>query len=120
MPVDNETQNAIIDYLLNERRDCKSEYIFVTAVGAAQKLARRHYRIKYRASKEEIPHEGLQIFRRTFASELLKCGVPRGTISSMLGHIDKVSIEPYLSTDDVKMKRCSLGLSLIPHSKEVF
>jgi len=48
MPLDNETQNAIIDYVLNERRDCKTEYIFITAVGATQKIARRHFRIKYR------------------------------------------------------------------------
>lgn len=35
MPLDNETQNAIIDYVLNERRDCQSEYIFITSVGPA-------------------------------------------------------------------------------------
>jgi len=58
MPLDNETQNAIIDYVLNERRDCNTDYIFVTAVGATQKIARRHFRIKYRASREEIRTKG--------------------------------------------------------------
>ena len=124
MPLDNETQNAIIDYVLNERRDCKSEYIFVTAVGPAQKIARRHFRIKYRAknsaSYEKIPHDGLHIFRRTYASRLLQCGTPLPMISEMLGHISKDAVQCYLSTDDVKMKRCALNLSLVPYQRRDF
>jgi integrase len=120
LPLDVETQNAIIDYVLNERRDCKSEYIFIVAVGPIRKIARRHFRIKYRASREKIPHEGLHIFRRTFASKLLQCGTPLSLISEMLGHIDKDSVLCYLTTDDVKMKRCALNLSLIPYGREGF
>ena len=120
MPLDNETQNAIIDYVLNERRKCETEYIFVTGVGPAQKIARRHYRIKYRAAHEQIPHEGLHIFRRTFASKLLKSGTPLERISEMLGHVDKASVQCYLSTDDEKMRRCALDLSLIPCKRRGF
>jgi integrase len=120
MPMDNETQNAIIDYVLHERRECQSEYIFVTGVGPAQKIARRHFRIKYRASREEIPHEGLHIFRKTFASRLLQCGTPLEMISEMLGHVDKNSVQYYLSTNDEKMKRCALDLSLIPYQRGDF
>lgn len=119
MPLDNATQNAIIDYILEERRECDCEYIFVTAVGPAQKMKRRPYRIKYRAegteSYEKIPGDGLHIFRRTFASKLLQSGTPLPVISEMLGHIDKSSVQCYLSTDDTKMKRCSLDMSLIPY-----
>ncbi len=119
LPIDNETQNAIIDYVLNERRSCNLEYIFITAVGPTQKLARRHYRIRYRAknteSYDKIPHDGLHIFRRTYASRLLQCGTPLPLISEMLGHIDKSSVQCYLSTDEVKMKRCALSLSAIPY-----
>jgi len=120
MPLDNETQNAIIDYVLNERRKCDVEYVFITAVGATQKMARRHFRIKYRASRETIPHEGLHIFRRTFASRLLQCGTPLEMISGMLGHIGKASVQCYLSTDEAKMKRCALNLSLIPYQRGDF
>ena len=31
--MDAETQNALIDYILHERRELESEYIFVTAFG---------------------------------------------------------------------------------------
>ena len=124
IPIDSATQNAIIDYVLNERRSCDKEYIFVTAVGPAQKMARRHYRMKYRTrgtdSFERLPHDGLHIYRRTFASRLLQSGATLPEISEMLGHIDKSSVQVYLTTDEAKMKRCSLDLSLIPCCKEVF
>ena len=124
IPIDSATQNAIIDYVLNERRSCDKEYIFVTAVGPAQKMARRHYRMKYRTrgtdSFERLSHDGLHIYRRTFASRLLQSGATLPEISEMLGHIDKSSVQVYLTTDEAKMKRCSLDLSLIPCCKEVF
>lgn len=124
MPLDNATQNAIIDYVLEERRECDCKYIFVTAVGPAQKMKRRPYRIKYRAkgaeSYEKIPSDGLHIFRRTFASKLLQSGTPLTMISEMLGHTDKSSVQCYLSTDDAKMKRCSLDMSLIPYQGRAF
>ena len=119
LPIDAETENAIIDYVLNERRESDSDIIFVTGVGPAQELKRRHYRIRYRVkespSEGTIPHDGLHIFRRTFASKLLAAGVALPVISEMLGHIDKNSVQCYLSTDEVKMKRCALSLAMIPY-----
>ena len=124
MPLDSETENAIIDYVLTERRECNVEYIFITAVGPAQKLARHNYRIKYRAkdtpSFDKIPQDGLHIFRRTFASRLLQSGVDVSIISDMLGHIDKNTAQKYLSTDEIKMKRCALNLSAIPYRRGDF
>lgn len=124
MPLDNETQNAIIDYVLNERRDCESEYIFITATGPAQNMANGPFRVKYRAQKsasyKKIPCDGLHIFRRTYASRLLQCGTPLSLISEMLGHTDKDSVQSYLAADDVKMKRCALDLSLIPYRRGDF
>lgn len=124
IPIDSATQNAIIDYILNERRDCEQEYIFVTSVGPIKKLARRQYRIKYRTrgteSYEKLPHDGLHIYRRTFASRLLQSGTPLPLISEMLGHIDKNSVRVYLSTDETKMKRCALDISRIPCRREEY
>ena len=124
IPIDSATQNAIIDYILNERRDCEQEYIFVTSVGPIKKLARRHYRMKYRTqgteSYENLPHDGLHIYRRTFASRLLQSGTPLPLISEMLGHIDKNSVRVYLSTDEAKMKRCALDIALIPYRREEY
>lgn len=124
IPIDSATQNAIIDYILSERRDCEQNYIFVTSVGPIKKLDRRHYRIKYRTlgteSYASLPHDGLHIYRRTFASRLLQSGTPLPLISEMLGHIDKNSVRVYLSTDETKMKRCALGISDIPCRREEY
>lgn len=124
IPIDSATQNAVIDYILNERRDCEQEYIFVTSVGPIKKLARRHYRMKYRTqgteSYKNLAHDGLHIYRRTFASRLLQSGTPLPLISEMLGHIDKNSVRVYLSTDEAKMKRCALDISLIPCRREEY
>ncbi len=124
IPIDNATQNAIIDYILHERRDCDQECIFVTSVGPIKKLDRRHYRMKYRIqgteSYKKLPHDGLHIYRRTFASRLLQSGTPLPLISEMLGHIEKNSVRAYLSTDEVKMKRCALDISRIPCKREEY
>ncbi len=118
IPIDAATQNAIIDYILNERRESDQEYVFITSVGPAQKLERKHYRIKYRTegtdSFDRLPGDGIHICRRTFASRLLQSSAPLPVISEMLGHINRNSVRAYLSTDEQKMKRCSLDLSLIP------
>lgn len=124
IPIDSATQNAIIDYILNERRKCNQEQVFITSVGPIKKMDRRSYRIKYRLegtdSHKRLQHDGLHIYRRTFASRLLRSGTPLPLISEMLGHIDKNSVRVYLSTDEVLMKRCALNLSLIPCRREEY
>lgn len=119
LPLDSETQNAIIDYMLDERRDCESEYVFVTSIGPARKLS-GGFRVRHRAQNIEIPHDGLHIFRRTYASRLLQCGTPLPLIAEMLGHISRNAVQCYLSTDGAKMKRCALGLVMIPFQRGDF
>lgn len=124
MKIDNETQNAIIDYILNERRDCDSEYIFLTAVGPIHRLNHRkcscYCRIRDIDIPQNIPHDGLHILRRTYASKLLACGTAMPVISAMLGHTDKKSVQCYLSTDEKKMRSCALDLKLIPFTRREF
>lgn len=122
--IDNETQNAIIDYILNERRDCDSEYIFITAVGPVHRLNHRkrssHCRIRDIDIPRNIPHDGLHILRRTYASKLLACGTAMPVISAMLGHTDIKSAQCYLSTNEKKMRSCALDLTLIPFIRREF
>ena len=120
MPLDNETQNAIIDYLLNERRECDLEYVFITGIGPKKALKTPCYFLRHRISPENIPRDGIHILRRTFASTLLQCGTPLETISYMLGHVDKNVVQCYLSTEELKMKRCALSLSAIPYKGWIF
>lgn len=120
LPMDIETQNAILDYILHERRECDSEYVFITAVGLAQKIQRHHIKFRRRTigtdAYDKIPKDGLHILRRTGASRMLRSGVPLTTISSMLGHVSEDAVQRYLTTDEENMRKCSIGLSQIPYS----
>jgi len=51
--------------------------------------------------------------RRSFATELLKNHVQHELVSSILGHVDQKSIDPYLGLDEERMGKCSIGLDLI-------
>ena len=120
LPIDVETQNAILDYILHERRECDSEYIFITAVGPVQKIQRHHIKFRRRAKGtaafDKIPKDGLHILRRTGASRMLRSGVPLTTISSILGHVSENAVQRYLTTDEENMRTCSIDLSQIPYS----
>ena len=120
LPIDVETQNAILDYILHERRECDSEYIFITAVGPVQKIQRHHIKFRRRAKGtaafDKIPKDGLHILRRTGASRMLRSGVPLTTISSILGHVSENAVQRYLTTDEGNMRKCSIDLSQIPYS----
>ena len=124
LEIDVETQNALIDYILHERRPLKSPYIFVTAFGQLKRKTGHcrslKTRLKYTDSNLHIQHDGLHILRRTFASNLLKNGVALPVISAALGQTVKESIKPYLSTDFDNMKRCALSISNFSCSRREF
>lgn len=123
MQMDAETQNALIDYILHERRELESEYIFVTAFGhIAQKTGNcrsLHSRIGGEL-QGQLPHDGLHILRRTFASKLLNNGAALPVISAALGHTGRETLKPYLSMDEDKMRRCAIGLCGIQCRREEF
>ncbi len=54
---------------------------------------------------------GMHILRRTFASKLLAAGNTVSIISAALGHINEKTVDTYLSTDEQRMRLCSIGLT---------
>lgn len=123
MQMDAETQNALIDYILHERRELDSEYIFVTAFGHMSRKTGTCRSLHSRIDGDlqgQLPHDGLHILRRTFASRLLNSGAVLPVISAALGHTGRDSLKPYLSTDEKKMRRCALGLCGIQCGREEF
>lgn len=119
MPIDNDTINALIDYILKERRECNLKYIFITAVGPKKRLKYASFdmytRIKSSQIDEKPAHNGLHIMRKTFASKLLREGVALSIISGALGHEDKKRVNKYISTDEKNMKLCSLDITDFPY-----
>lgn len=123
MQMDAETQNALIDYILHERRNLESEYIFVTALGHMARKTGNCRSLHSRLDgdlQEQLPHDGLHILRRTFASRLLNSGATLPVISAALGHTGSESLKPYLSTDEKKMRRCAIDMCSIRCGREEF
>ena len=119
IPIDNETLNAIIDYILKERKKCNLENIFVTTLAPIRPLSstafRKEVRSKTLPDNLQPAHNGLHIMRRTYASKLLNKGIELSVIASALGHQDKKRVDKYLSTNEEKMKLCALEITDFPY-----
>ena len=124
IPIDNETLNAIIEYILKERKKCNLENIFVTTLAPIRPLSstafRKEIRSKTLPDNLQPAHNGLHIMRRTYASKLLNKGVEVSVIASALGHQDKKRIDKYLSTNEEKMKLCALEITDFPYKGGIF
>ena len=123
--IDNETLNALMDYILVERRDAETTHIFTTSRGPKKKinikvLPTSQYRISGLDLNTHIPNQGLHILRRTFATKLLNDGAPLSVISAALGHVGKSQVDHYLSVDEKKMRSCALSLASIEFGRSEF
>jgi len=109
--------NAIADYVLDHRPETDSPYLFVShrfpfgrlkassnCFAASTKLV---------TQKSDGQPSGMQIMRRTLASDLLRCNVSHELVSGFLGHDSPLSIDPYLSIDQERMMHCSIPLGPI-------
>lgn len=120
IPFDTEVSNALIKYILEERRECSSNYVFVTVTGPVRKLThhssfRTETRFRESAECDKPVHDGLHILRRTFASDLLKSGIRVSLIASALGHADTGTVDRYLAVEEEKMRKCSLPIDEISY-----
>ena len=118
-------ENSIIEYILKERRTTSSTpLIFIKSTGPANIITRGSLRTKnrFRASGiKQMPAEfGTHIMRRTFATDLLNSGASLDVITTSLGHIDKSSSNKYLSTNEEKLKLCSLSIDDYPYNGGLF
>ena len=62
---------------------------------------------------------GTHLFRHNIASKLLENEIALPVISNILGHTSPRSVEPYLHTDFVHLKECSLSIDAFPIRREV-
>ncbi len=107
IPFDTEVSNALIKYILEEQRECSSNYVFVTVTGPVRKIThhssfRTETRFRGSAECDKPVHNGLHILRRTFASDLLRSGIHVSLIASVLGHADTGTVDRYLAVEEEK------------------
>jgi integrase len=114
LPIPTDVGNAIATYILDQRPQSNLPYVFLTNKRPYSQLgksgcASAGKRILGKDSK----YQGLHIFRRTCASRLLANRVNTEVITAILGHSSVESIDEYLATDEVGMRKCPLDLSFV-------
>ena len=113
LPMPVEAGNAIYRYIVHGRPDTDSEFIFVSHRVPYDILERNACRKALLKALPDDPH-GFHITRKTFASQMLENDVAMGRIAETLGHANNLSVMPYLSTHNDKMRLCAISLDSIP------
>ena len=122
MPLPTEAGNAIAEYLLHFRPICELPYIFICHSGQRRPLNDRSpgsiisKYMKLVGLYEPTKRRSFHSLRRTFGTNLLKKETPFELIQQMLGHTQMNSMKPYLSVDELGLKRCAL--SLLPYEQK--
>lgn len=118
--------NAIYEYILNERPKNINKEIFLSQQLPYTRLTRTSmYDIAKRifavADIRLMPgdRKGLHLFRHNLATTLLENGASQPVISVTMGHQAVSSLNSYLSTSLVNLKRCALSIQQFPIKKEV-
>lgn len=111
--------NALADYILHERPESDSSYLFLTTSAPFSPLSSHAgcYKILYNAFRNAgilKPGRicGTRLTRHNAASNMLRKGIPLHEISAALGHSDPNSVNIYLTTDERILAECTLPLPL--------
>lgn len=117
IPLTEAIGNALVDYLLNERPESSSDFVFLRSQAPFAPLM-SHAGIRSILfnvmNDSDIEGKGriygTRITRHSAASRMLRKGIPLPVISEMLGHGNKDSVMIYITTDDAKLAECTLPL----------
>lgn len=106
--------NNIADYILNERPQSASDYVFLKTFAPFGRLdagsvyeALKKLEELVGIKKEERP-VGSRMTRHHAASSILRASIPMSDISATLGHRDPNIVSVYLSTDAMSLAACTL------------
>lgn len=109
--------NALMEYLLDERPQSESTYVFLSKVAPFHPLVDHSsiYNVlrKVLVEADVAPQgriRGTRMSRHSYASQLLRRGIPLTVISEALGHSNPNSTMRYISTDDKVLSTLTLPL----------
>lgn len=125
LPLPNDVGWAIIDYVRNGRPKCEAPEIFirhVTPIGPFSESSSLHniisrYRVIAGIELNDNVRKGMHSIRHTFATKLLREGIPLETIAEMLGHVGMSSVDIYLNVDTEELRRCALNPEEVYYDK---
>ena len=109
--------NALMEYLLDERPQSESTYVFLSKVAPFHPLVDHSsiYNVlrKVLVEADVAPQgriSGTRMSMHSYASQLLRRGIPLTVISEALGHSNPNSTMRYISTDDKVLSTLTLPL----------
>lgn len=125
LPLNTDTENAIINYLQNGRPESHFSSLFLRGIAPHHPLTPQGVGYlfgKYlrTANINHVPGDGKSFhgLRRSIAQWMLDEEVPLTTISQTLGHKRVDSTYPYLSMDEKSLRKCALPLAGLECRKE--
>ncbi len=112
LPMPTIVGNAIYLYLTKGRPQTESESLFVKHRVPFDSLNRGAClkALKTMLPNRNVPRSGFHVTRKTYATEKLRKGAARQTISELLGQRDTSSLHHYLHLDTERMRQCPLAL----------
>lgn len=124
LPLDNETGNAIADYILNGRPNSACNNIFLRAVKPYIALSSQSLWTIF--SKYSIPalggdytgKHGPHAFRRGIGARMLEAGVPCEIMSEVLGHSSPFALYQYTPASVQNLRQCAIPFDGIPIMQE--
>nr|DAO84150.1 MAG TPA: SITE SPECIFIC RECOMBINASE XERD [Caudoviricetes sp.] len=124
LPLSDEIGWAIIDYIKNGRPKSEFPNIFLSHGTPVAPFAATtslygmisRYRTIAGIDLHERARRGMHSLRHTFATNLLKNGIPLETIAEMLGHVGMSSVDIYLSVETQELRRIALSPEEVYHA----
>ncbi len=117
IPLQASVGNALMTYLLEERPSSDSPYVFLRSVAPFQPLVDHSsiYSVLRKILKDAAVEpdgriSGSRMTRHSYASRMLRNGVPLPVIADALGHNSPNSTMRYIATDEKMMAACTLPL----------
>lgn len=116
LPLTDDVGNALAVYILDFRPGSGYEEVFLTVCHPQRPITGFNEclsAILPQCGYTETGRWNMHMLRRTGASNLLRGGTPVDMISTMLGHQDVSTVDPYLSLDEERMLLCCGNFSPI-------
>lgn len=122
LPLDNETGNAIADYILNARPESACDNIFLRSIFPFTKL-HGTWALIAKHSKAVLGDSytgkhGAHAFRRSIGARMLEAGVPCEIMSDVLGHSTSFALYQYTGASIQNLRQCAGSLNGIEIMQE--
>ena len=123
-PLTTSVGNAIWDYITQQRPKSCEEEILVSNRRPFFQLSNIYYHIEnvfnVAGVRRDGGRKGVRLFRHHLATSLLANETEAPVISSILGHADPRSLNPYLDADIEHLRECALSIDQFPVAEEAF